>query len=84
MNNSIYEVVVGSIGTVYYGKSCRRASIAFIEYAKASEGDIVVCVKFCESDQGAGRIIFYSGSYSDDGNWNWPRRPSKVADSCRA
>jgi hypothetical protein len=41
--NSKYEVVAGSLGTVYCGNSCLRASMAylkFIEYARAVE-DVV-------------------------------------------
>jgi hypothetical protein len=45
MNNLKYEVVVGSLGTVYCGNSCMKASMAFIEHAKASEDD----VKFFEN-----------------------------------
>jgi hypothetical protein len=31
LENSKYEVVVGSLGTVYSGNSCMRASMAFID-----------------------------------------------------
>jgi hypothetical protein len=41
LENSKYEVVVGSFGTVYSGKSCMRASMAFIDYSKSAK-DVVV------------------------------------------
>jgi hypothetical protein len=41
LENSKYEVVVGSLGTVYSGNSCMRASMAFIDYSKSAE-DVVV------------------------------------------
>jgi hypothetical protein len=39
--NSKYEVVVGSLGTVYSGNSCMRASMTFIEQSRAGD-DVVV------------------------------------------
>lgn len=71
INNLNYEVVVRSIATVYCGYSCTRASMAFIRYAKVAEDDAVVCVQFCNGDQGIGRIMFYSGNYSNADCWNW-------------
>ena len=45
--------------------------MAFIRYAKVAEDDAVVCVQFCNGDQGIGRIMFYSGNYSNADCWNW-------------
>ncbi len=44
MKNSNYEVVVESLGTVYCGESCMRASMAFYTFhnhAKSIKADVI-------------------------------------------